>query len=561
MMLYGDRPHALRDTLGPRSGAGAGAGTTTDRFGQSQEDSDMTSGSFVPLAGSERTAISGLQDLGPVNEQERIEVTVVLRRRAELPDELVFSPETISQSELADTYGAEPADVELVRETLSGLGLEITGTDEASRRVMVGGSASALTQAFGTNLRQARSIQPGVSGEVEHRYREGALQVPAALDGIVIAILGLDNRPQARAHIRPAAAAAQESSYTPPQVAQAYQFPAGTDGTGQTIAILEFGGGFSPSDLQTYFSGLGLSVPTVTAASVDGGSNTPGDPSGADGEVLLDIEVAGSVAPGAAQVVYFGPNTDQAFIDAISDAAHASPTPIVISISWGGPEETWSAQSRTALDEALSDAAALGVTVTVAAGDGGSSDGETDGKNHCDYPASSPYALACGGTRLEASTSTGAISSETVWNDGSSGGATGGGISTLYPVPSWQANAGVPAASASTGGRGVPDVAGNADPQTGYQVLVDGTRTVYGGTSAVAPLWAALVARLAQSTGKKFGLLQPLLYDGVAAGKSAPGFNDITSGSNGAYSAGPGWDPCTGLGSPSATDLLTRLNG
>jgi kumamolisin len=533
-----------------------------DRLDQSQEDSDMTSGSFVPLAGSERTAISGVQDLGPVNEQERIEVTVVLRRRAELPDELVFSPEVISPGELADAYGAEPADVELVRETLSGLGLEITATDEASRRIKVAGTASALTQVFGTSLRQARSTKPGVSGEVEHRYREGALQVPAALDGIVIAVLGLDNRPQVRAQIRTAAAAAQNTSYTPPQVAQAYQFPAGTDGTGETIAILEFGGGFAPSDLQTYFSGLGLSVPSVTAVSVDGGSNAPSpDPSGADGEVLLDIEVAGSVAPGAAQVVYFGPNTDQAFVDAISDAAHATPTPTVISISWGGPEETWSEQSRTALDQALSDAAALGVTVTVAAGDGGSSDGETDGKDHCDYPASSPYALACGGTRLEASTSTGAISSETVWNDGSSGGATGGGISTLYPLPSWQANAGVPAASVSTGGRGVPDVAGNADPQTGYQVLVNGTRTVYGGTSAVAPLWAALVARLAQSTGKTFGLLQPLLYDGVAAGKTVAGFNDITSGSNGAYSAGPGWDPCTGLGSPSATDLLTRLNG
>ena len=395
----------------------------------------MTSGSFVPLAGSERTAISGVQDLGPVNEQERIEVTVVLRRRAELPDELVFSPEVISQSELADAYGAEPADVELVRETLSGLGLEITATDEASRRLKVAGTAAALTQVFGTNLRQARSTKPGVSGEVEHRYREGALQVPAALDGIVIAVLGLDNRPQVRAQIRTAAAAAKTTSYTPPQVAQAYQFPAGTDGTGETIAILEFGGGYSTSDLQTYFSGLGLSVPSVTAVGVDGGSNAPSpDPSGADGEVLLDIEVAGSVAPGAAQVVYFGPNTDQAFVDAISDAAHATPTPTVISISWGGPEETWSEQSRTALDQALSDAAALGVTVTVAAGDGGSSDGETDGKNHCDYPASSPYALACGGTRLEASTSTGAISSETVWNDGSSGGATGGGISDPVPV-------------------------------------------------------------------------------------------------------------------------------
>jgi kumamolisin len=521
----------------------------------------MTSGSFVPLAGSERTAISGAQDLGPVDEQERIEVTVVLRRRAELPDELVFSPETISRSELADAYGANSADVELVSQTLGGFGLEITATDKASRRVKVAGRASTLTEAFGTTLRQARSTGPGRSGEVEHRYREGALQVPAALDGIVIAVLGLDNRPQVRAQIRAAAAAAQTSSYTPPEVAQAYQFPAGTDGTGQTIAILEFGGGFASTDLQPYFSGLGLSVPSVTAASVDGGSNTPGDPSGADGEVLLDIEVAGSVAPGAAQVVYFGPNTDQAFVDAISDAAHASPTPTVISISWGGPEETWSAQSRTALDQALSDAAALGVTVTVAAGDGGSSDGETDGKNHCDYPASSPYALACGGTRLEASTSTGAISSETVWNDGSSGGATGGGISTLYPVPSWQANAGVPAASVSTGGRGVPDVAGTADPQTGYQVLVDGTRSVYGGTSAVAPLWAALVARLAQSTGKRFGLIQPLLYSGVAAGQTTTGFNDITSGSNGGYSAGPGWDPCTGLGSPSGTELLNRLKG
>ncbi len=522
----------------------------------------MTAGSFVPLAGSERAAISGVQDLGPVDEQERIEVTLVLRRRAELPDELVFSPEVISAGELADTYGAEPADVDLVGETLSGFGLEVTATDEASRRVRVAGTASALAEAFGANLRQARSSQPGATGEVEHRYREGGLHVPAALDGILIAVLGLDNRPQVRTRFRAAAEAAKTTSYTPPEVAQAYQFPDGTDGTGQTIAILEFGGGFSTSDLQTYFSGLGLPVPSVTAATVDGGTNSPGsDPTGADGEVLLDIEVAGSVANKAALVVYFGPNTDQAFIDSISDATHASPTPTAISISWGGPEETWTAQTRTAMDEALSDAAALGITVTVASGDNGSSDGETDGANHCDYPASSPYALGCGGTRLEASTSTGAISSETVWNDGSSGGATGGGVSTLYPVPSWQASAGVPAASVSTGGRGVPDVAGNADPETGYQVFVDGKAQVYGGTSAVAPLWAALIARLAQSSGKSFGLIQTQLYAGVTAGQDVAGFHDITSGSNGSYSAGPGWDPCTGLGSPSGTDLLNRLEG
>jgi kumamolisin len=558
MMLYGDRPHAQRNKLGPHSGTCARAGYRT---GQAySEETNMTEGSFAPLAGSERGALPVTQDFGPVNQQERIEVTLVLRRRAELPADLVAGPETISPDELASAYGADPADVERVREVLGGFGLEVTATHEGSRRLKVAGTAAQLTQAFGVTLRLASTR--GVTGppEVEHRYREGALQVPAALDGIVIAVLGLDNRPQVRAHVRFAAAAAQTTSYTPPQIAQAYQFPAGTDGSGQTIAILEFGGGFSTSDLEAYFSGLGLPVPSITTASVDGGSNAPGsDPSGADGEVLLDIEVAGAAAPGAAQVVYFAPNTDQAFVDSIAAAAHATPTPTVISISWGGPEETWSQQSRTALDEMLSDAAALGVTVTVASGDNGSSDGESDGKNHCDYPASSPYDLACGGTRLDADPSTGAISSETVWNDGAGGGATGGGVSTLYPLPSWQASAGVPAASASTGGRGVPDVAGNADPQTGYQVLVDGKQTVFGGTSAVAPLWAALIARLAQSTGKKFGLIQPLLYSGVAAGKDVPGFNDITSGSNGAYSAGPGWDACTGLGSPSATDLLNRL--
>ena len=521
----------------------------------------MTEGSFVPLAGSKRETLSDVQDAGPVDTSERIEVTLVLRRQAELPAELVTGPDTISTAELAASYGTDQADIDRTRDVLAGYGLAVTSTHPGSRRIKVAGTAAQLTEAFGTTLRRVSSADPAGTGRVEHRYREGSLVVPTALAGIVIAVLGLDNRPQVSPHFRLSAEAAPPSSYTPPQVAQAYQFPAGTDGTGQTIAILEFGGGFAASDLQSYFSGLGLPVPSITTASVDGAANAPGsDPSGADGEVLLDIEVAGSVAPAAAQVVYFAPNTDQAFVDAISAAAHATPTPIVISISWGGPEESWSAQSRTAIDQALTDAAALGITVTVAAGDNGSSDGVTDGKNHCDYPASSPYTLACGGTRLEADTGTGAISSETVWNDGASRGATGGGVSAVYSVPFWQGSAGVPPAS-GTGGRGVPDVAGNADPQTGYQVLVDGKQTVFGGTSAVAPLWAALIARLAQATGHQFGLMQPVLYSGVTPGTTVAGFNDITSGNNGAYAAGPGWDACTGLGSPSGTNLLTRLKG
>jgi len=346
------------------------------------------------------------------------------------------------------------------------------------------------------------------------------------------------------------------------QVASLYRFPAGTDGTGQTIAIVELGGGFSAGDLDTYFGSLGIPVPQVTAAGVDGGSNQPGRaPSGADGEVLLDIEVAGAVAPGARQVVYFAPNTDRGFIDAVLAAAHASPSPTVISISWGQSEDAWTGQARTALDQAIADAAALGATVCAAAGDNGSSDSQSGTQPHADFPASSPHALACGGTTLHGDPATGTVTSETVWNDGPGRGATGGGVSDVFALPPWQSAAGVPARPGGGTGRGVPDVAGNADPATGYQVLVDGQRTVIGGTSAVAPLWAGLLARLAQATGLRFGLLQTRLYAGVSAGTPAPGFRDITSGSNGAYTAAPGWDPCTGLGSPDGSALLGRLRG
>jgi len=200
-------------------------------------------------------------------------------------------------------------------------------------------------------------------------------------------------------------------------------------------------------------------------------------------------------------------------------------------------------------------------TVCVAAGDNGSGDGATDGKSHCDFPASSPNSLACGGTKLTADLTTNTITSEVVWNETASNeGAGGGGVSDVFPLPSWQTTAGVPALSSGSTGRGVPDVAGNADPLTGYQIVVDGKQTVVGGTSAVAPLWAGLIARLAQATGKKFGLLQPLLYSGVTPGTDVAGFNDITSGNNGAYSAGPGWDACTGLGSPQGNALLSRLS-
>jgi kumamolisin len=524
----------------------------------------MTTPSLVPLAGSQRSELPEVAPAGPVDPAEHVVLTLITRRAAALPRTADGAPVRLSLVALQQRYGAVPADHELVANVLTSIdpAIQVTSQDPGSRRMAVAGPLGALASAFGAELSLVTSRDPVTGGTVTHRYRSGSLQVPAQLDGIVVAVLGLDNRPQVAPRYRFAAAAApQQVSYTPPQVAELYDFPASTDGTGHTVAIIELGGGFSAADLDSYFGSLGITTPSVTAVGVDGASNVAGqDPQGADGEVLLDIEVVGSVAPGAAQFVYFAPNTDQGFVDAVTNAVHAEPTPVAVSISWGGPESSWTAQSISALDQAMADGVALGVTITVAAGDNGSSDGVTDGKPHTDFPASSPHALACGGTSLQADPATGSISSETVWNGGAGGGATGGGVSGTFALPAWQATAGVPANPAGAPGRGVPDVAGNADPATGYQVLIDGQQSVIGGTSAVAPLWAALVVRFAQALGKSLGLIQQSLYAGVQPGRPVPGLRDITSGNNGAYAAGPGWDACTGLGVPEGAALLAILS-
>ena len=534
-------------------------------------------GSLVRLAGSERASLPEATEAAPLDTSERAEITVVLRRRAELPAEIVEGPTVLSHAELGEGYGADPADVDLVSRELTSRGLEVTAVHPATRRVKVAGSLGDLSSAFGTTLRLVSSPGPSGHGRVTHRYREGPLYVPAALADVITAVLGLDTRPQAQPRFRTPrdAAAAQGTSYYPNQVAQIYDFPANTTGAGQTVAVIELGGGFTTSDLDAYFGGLDIAVPSITAVGVDGASNNPGDTSGASVEVNLDIDVIGAAAPGAAQIVYFAPNNgDQGFVDAISAAVGATPAPIAISISWGQSEDSWTAQGLAAMNAAMSDAAAMGITVCAAAGDNGSSDGATDGQVHVDFPASSPYALGCGGTKLVGDAATGTVSSEVVWNELAAGeGAGGGGVSDKFTQPTWQNNAGVGARAASqpaaagsagssgTGWRGVPDVAGNADPVTGYQIYSGGKAQVVGGTSAVAPLWSALIARLAQATGKRFGLIQPLLYAGVSPGTDVPGFRDITSGNNGAYAAGPGWDSCSGLGSPDGTALLTRLQG
>jgi kumamolisin len=462
----------------------------------------------------------------------------------------VPAPGTSSHEQVLSSTGASEEDFSAVQRFAQAHRLSIGERGPGGHSVTISGEIGDLAEAFGAHL--GTYTPPG--GE-PYRALESDLEVPADLGGVITGVFGFDQRPLASPHFRPRASATVQ--YPPNQVAEAYSFPPATDGTGQCVALIELGGGFRQADLDAYFSSLSLPVPSVEAVPVLGAQNAPGNSNGPDGEVMLDIEVVGAVAPGAKIAVYFAPNTDRGFIAAVDAAVHdTARKPYAVSISWGSAESTWSTSAMAQMEKLFAAGAAAGVTITVAAGDNGSGDSVGDGLAHVDFPASAPHALACGGTRLELSGT--AISDETVWNDGPDGGATGGGVSTVFPLPTYQQGAGVPVSANPGGqvGRGVPDVCGDADPDTGYMVRVDGQTMTVGGTSAVAPLWAALVARLNQALGRPVGFLQPVLYS------AAPGtLHDITSGSNGAYQAGPGWDPCTGLGSPDGTKILAALQG
>jgi kumamolisin len=520
------------------------------------------------LSGSEKAPFAETGGEKPAPLDDRFTVSVIVRRKTPLKAAHVTGEERLTRAQFNDNHAADPAAVKLVQRFAQEYGLTVQpGTPAPGRRtVKLTGTVANMQRAFGVSL--AHKTMEGVT----YRVREGSIHLPAELQGYVVAVLGLDNRPQAEPHFRilgeQGAAAAQVAqgqgfarphagagiSYTPVQVGELYQFPAGVTASGQTIGIIELGGGFRQPDITAYFKSLGQKPPTVIAVPIGTGKNNPTTPNSADGEVMLDIEVAGAVAPGARIVVYFAPNTDQGFVDAIAHAIHDTTyKPSVISISWGSAEVNWTAQAMTALDSACQSAAALGITITAASGDNGSSDSVADGKNHVDFPASSPHVLACGGTNLQGSGST--ITAETVWNAQPQGGATGGGVSNIFPLPTWQASSKVPKATDPAGGRGVPDVAGDADPTSGYVVRVDGQTFVIGGTSAVAPLWAGLIAVANQQNGKSAGFIQPAIY--AAQGKAA--FRDIDQGDNGSFRAATGWDACTGLGSPIASQLIRAI--
>jgi kumamolisin len=392
---------------------------------------------------------------------------------------------------------------------------------------------------------------------------------------VITAVIGFDSRPKHRAKQQKKAANHSlldgRKGVSAGDFAKRYNFPEHhegevLDGSGQTIALIELGGGYRDSDLQEFFRKIGVPMPAVTSISVDHAENNPTTADSADAEVMLDIEVAGAVAPKAAIAVYFAPNNgNQGFLNALSAAIHDSKRkPSVVSISWGGPEDAMDEQSLAAYHELFVAAGVMGITICAASGDHGSADlnaSHWDGKLHVGHPASDDLVLACGGTQVEGG-------EDVVWNDGTAfdtsvagggGWASGGGVSRMFAVPSYQTNAKLPV-SLENGkpGRGVPDIAMSA---TNYFTRVDGKEGKSGGTSAVAPLMAALVARLNQARKKNVGFLNPFLYANVDKGV----VQDVDKGSNAVnqtvkgYQAKRGWDASSGLGTPDGSAILQHL--
>jgi len=535
-------------------------------------------GTQVVLKGSRRVHREGAQVLGRTDPQDWCELTLKLRRKAPLPEPAAQGRATLTRSTLEAKHGASADDIDTVERVLTRLGIQIVSKNPGSRSIQAAGPASVMETAFGVHLLRV------VHDSRHYRGRVGDIHLPAELEAIVVGVFGLDNRPMVR-HRRAVGSHCAGQSLPPPgarpwffpqELAAAYDFPSAAC-SGQTVGLIELGGQVVEADLQAFLTAASL-PPVPTPVCVLAEVLTAADSADADstGEVMLDVEVVAAVCPGAKIVCYFSHFTEQGWIDVLDRAIHdTTNNPTVLSVSWGlaEGEEIWTGQAMSAINDALKEAANLGIPVCVAAGDDGSADQVGDGRAYVDFPSSSPYVLCVGGTSLKKSTN-GTV--ETVWKDGDGtradgGGSTGGGVSTVFAVPAWQAGVAVPSVNpGAIAGRCVPDVAANAAGSTGYLMVAGGTRQVSGGTSAASPLWAGLIARLnaTLSADKHVNYLTPLLYAPNAKTGGQPlgalGCKDITQGDNdtsaaGGYSAQAGYDAVTGWGSPNGATLLKLL--
>lgn len=555
----------------------------------------------IAIPGSARQAVPNAKLLQRSDPAARIKLSIFARRNpnppaavlakaAAIPHQPITGRTYLTSREFDQVYGAASADLTKINQFAKSAKLSVVESSVTKRRVLVEGTIADIESAFDVTLNDFDHPELG-----QFRGREGKIYIPQALFGTIAGVEGLDTRPaggprRVRSRFEPAVVRAAGSftnqwpgTFFPPEVANLYDYPATLDGTGQNLAIFAFNGGNTPdprggyslSALQTYFQTvLKGKTPPITDVVVQGPGNDPGpdtrqsDQRGdATGEVMLDLCVAGSVAPGAHIFVYFTEFSNQGWIEALNQAITDSNDISVISISYGNPEDDpnslWTVAGVKVVNETLEAAGGKGITICCASGDDGSSDNGGSGPAEADFPASSPWVLGVGGTSLKATQGADPqIASEVVWNDLNQPqpeGSGGGGVSSVFSLPTYQQGAGVPPSANPPHviGRGVPDVAAVADPNTGVVVMHVSGKMVepIGGTSAAAPLWASLLVRINQGLGSRIGFLNPTLYASCATGV----LNDITVGNNGAYQAGPGWDACTGFGSPDGNKLLHAL--
>ena len=568
---------------------------------------------LVTIPGSNRSAVPNAKRMRKSDYKARIKVSIYARQKPtvagqirskldELNTKLPAQRDYLKGNAFDAAFGADPADLDRITQWAKVNKLKVLDTSVPTRRVLIEGTIGDVCKAFGTELDEYEHPTRG-----HFRGRVGPLYIPADLSGIVQGVFGLDTRPVGRPrnrranfepvtlqavlskgekkgrHLASSAIPASpfDGAFFPPTVAELYSYPQLGVGPQQNVAIFAFNGGGTPDPrggysltaLQNYYENvLGGQTPAIKDVVVQGPGNDPGpdtkassERGDATGEVMLDMCVVGSVAPDANIFMYFTEFTSQGWVDALQQAITDDNNISVISISYGNPEDdpegAWTPMGLQLVNQAFQAAAAKGITVCCASGDDGSNDQEPSGA-HVDFPASSPFVLGVGGTKLVATDGTpSTIQSETVWNETMlNDGATGGGVSAVFSKPTYQNSANVPPSvdPPHKVGRGVPDVAAVADPLTGVVVMrIDGQHLEpIGGTSAAAPLWASLVARFNRALNARCGFLNPILYENAA--RSA--FRDITIGNNGAYAAGPGWDPCTGLGSPIGQQLLRSLS-
>lgn len=519
----------------------------------------------VELLDSYRPLAAGARRIGDASPNDEVEVTITLRG-PQLPAASDVTGPAMDFETFAARYSADPNDAARVKDELEKLGLRVYDMSPVTRSMHVCGTVQQLNAAFNVTLGTYQSDDQG-----QFRGREGRVSVPAPLAGIVTGVFGLDDRRMAQPKNAPVQAAA--AALGPADLEALYQFPPG-DAAGQVIAIAEFGGTYSASDVQAFCQKYDRPVPEITTLPLEPRADHQHPEY--SGELMMDIEVIAALCPAASISVYFTRFNQKGWIDLLDAVAKIEPLPpVALSISYGQAEDSpdWSRSAVTEINQRLQSVAMLGVTVCVSSGDDGAGDQMDDGQAHVQFPASSPFVLSVGGTML-----TGAPPEEpeeVVWwvrpgdrSLGGAGGSTGGGVSTVFPRPAWQTVDVKSLNAGSIDGRVVPDVAALAG-QPYYDLIFRGKDRPGGGTSAATPLWAALLARISavlpDPSQRRF--LTPLLYGAAPGGQpvGATACTDIRSGDNRSpgvqgYEAGDGFDAVSGWGTPLGTTLTQLLS-